>query len=297
VIPPEVLVTGLAFPEGPRWNEDRLWFSDFVHRTVNQVGLDGEVTIVAQMSDTPSGLGFLPDGDAIVVSLGARQLLRISHGATEVYADLKSFGSDFLNDMVVDGDGNAYVGTRTRSMRPSRQPLPKRDEVDSLILVDPSGRARVVARHLVSPNGMAVSPDGSCLIVAETYGQRLTAYDRAGDGSLSNRRVFAEVPGAYPDGICLDEEGAVWFGSPYTNQFRRVLETGEITDGFTLPGAVACALGGDGRSTLFLLGVDPGMLVPPDQPVGADPPPQMGARPRGGRIWTVAVPSGGAGWP
>jgi sugar lactone lactonase YvrE len=292
---PELLIEGLAYPEGPRWHDGQFWFSDFQHRTVYRVDASGGKEPVAELQDAPSGLGFLPDGTPIVVSMQARQLLRIAGDGLEPYADLTGFRGDFLNDMVVDGEGNAYVGTRTREMRPDRRPLPAAWEVDSLVLVEPGGRARVAAEGLISPNGTVVAPDGSYLVVAETYGQRLRRYDRATDGALSNPRVFAEVPGTYPDGICLDDEGAVWFGSPYTDEFVRVLDGGRITDRFSLPGGVACVLGGERRDVLFMLGVDPTLL-----PVPGDPPQAPALRdtmPTGAHAWTMTVSHRGVGWP
>ncbi len=292
----QTLVDGLGFPEGPRWHGERLWFSDFTHQTLYRIDLDGRLEVVVQLGDTPSGLGFLPDGSAVVVSMHNRQLLRIADGATELYADLGLLGGDFLNDMVVDGAGNAYVGTRTRDMRPSQLPLPASSAVDTIILVDPAGNARVAADHLTAPNGTVVAPDGSYLVVAETYAHRLTRFDRAPDGSLTNRRVFADVRGSFPDGICLDEDGAVWFGSPYTNEFVRVRDGGEVTDRLPLPGGVACMLGGERRETLFLLGVDPGGLPVPD--AMSSPPRRPSNGPQaGGHIWTKPAPCPGVGWP
>ena len=292
---PWVLIEGLGFPEGPRWHDDQLWFSDFAHRTVNKVGLDGSHEVVVQLNDMPSGLGFLPDGSAIVVSMNAEQLLRIVDDATEVYAELAGMKGDFLNDMVIDADGNAYIGTRTRGMHPSWSPLPERDAVDSLLFVDQDGYTRVAADHLISPNGTAIAPDGSFLVIAETYAHRLTRFHRAPDGSLDNRRVFAEVDDAFPDGICLDEDGAVWFGSPYTNEFIRVREGGVVSERIRLPGGVACVLGGEGRETLFLLGVDTTLLPTPDS--SSLPEVRSGDLPSGGHIWSWRVPYAGVGWP
>jgi sugar lactone lactonase YvrE len=292
---PIVLVDGLGFPEGPRWEGEHLWFSDFAQRTLYRMDLEGKREVVVQLDDSPSGLGFLRDGTAVVVSMHKRQLLRIADGRTQLYADLGHVGGDFLNDMVIDGDDNAYVGTRTRDMRPSRSPLPASCEVDTIVVVNPDGRARVGADRLIAPNGTAIAPDGSYLVVAETYAQRLTRFDRATDGSLTRRRVFADVRGSFPDGICLDEDGAVWFGSPYTNEFVRVRDGGEVTDRVRMPGAVACMLGGEGRLTLFLLGVDPGELPTPDAPSSL--PRRPSNSPTGGHIWTMAAPHPGVGWP
>jgi sugar lactone lactonase YvrE len=292
---PELLIEGLGFPEGPRWHQERLWFSDFSRRTLYRAKLTGAREVVVQLEDTPSGLGFLPDGSAIVVSMHDRRLLRITDAGTELYADLHDLNGDFLNDMVVDGDGNAYVGTRTRDMRPSRAPLSSDHEVDSVLLVDPDGRVRVAADHLIAPNGTVIAPDGSYLVVAETYAHRLIRFDRAPDGSLSNRRVFAEVRGTFPDGICLDEDGAVWFGSPYSSEFVRVRDGGEVTDRVPLPGGVACMLGGEDRQTLFLLCVDPAGLPEPDSE-SALPQREASGQPAGG-IWTMKAAERGAGWP
>jgi sugar lactone lactonase YvrE len=293
---PEVLVEGLGFPEGPRWHGGHLWFSDFTRRTLYRVDLEGRTEVVLQLDDTPSGLGFLPDGSAIVVSMQNRRLLRVVDGGIGVHADLTHLGGDFLNDMVVDGEGNAYVGTRTREMRPSHTPLPASSAVDALVFVGCDGNARVAADQLIAPNGTVIAPDGSFLVVAETYAHRLTRFDRRADGSLHNRRVFADVRGFFPDGICLDEEGAVWFGSPYTNEFARVRDGGEVTDRVPRPGGVACMLGGEHRRTLFLLGVDPHGLPVPDS-TAARPLQARRTPPSEGHIWTVQVPHGGAGWP
>ena len=293
---PTQLLDGLAFPEGPRWSEGKLWFSDLRNKTVTTVGLDGSSEVVVRLDDSPSGIGFLPDGTPIVVSMNHRTLLRLIDGRAELHADLRQFPGDFINDMVVDDQGNAYVGTRSAALRPGFAVPAGDDAPDTIVMVRPGGQAEVAADHLVSPNGTAITPDGRTLIVAETYAHRVVAYDRASDGSLANRRVYAEVGDDYPDGLCLDSDGAVWLGSPYTAKFIRVREGGQVTDRLPLPGAVACMLGGEDRRVLFLLGVDPTALRVPGEPSGGlirdrvDPF-------TGGHIWTLAAEYPGVGWP
>ena len=293
---PTQLLDGLAFPEGPRWSDGKLWFSDLRNKTVTTVTPDGSSEVVLRLEDSPSGIGFLPDGTPIVVSMNDRKLLRMVGGRAELHADLREFPGDFINDMVVDDQGNAYVGTRSAALRPGFA-IPEGDEApDTIVMVRSGGQAEVAADHLVSPNGTAISPDGGTLIVAETYAHRVMAYDRAPDGSLANRRVYAEVGDVYPDGLCLDRDGAVWIGSPYTGTFVRVREGGEVTDQLPLPGAVACMLGGEDRRMLFLLGVDPAALRVPGEASGG----LLRDRERpftGGHIWTMAVEHPGAGWP
>ena len=293
---PTQLLDGLAFPEGPRWSEGKLWFSDLRNLTVTTVGLDGSHQEVLRLEDSPSGIGFLPDGTPIIVSMNDRKLLRMVGGRVELHADLRDFPGDFINDMVVDDQGNAYVGTRSASLRPGFAVPAGGDAPDTIVMVRPGGQAHVVADHMVSPNGTAITPDGRTLIVAETYAHRVVAYDRASDGSLTNRRVYAEVGDDYPDGLCLDDDGALWIGSPYTGTFIRVREGGEVTDRVPLPGAVACMLGGEDRRLLFLLGVDPAALRTPGERSGGLIRDSVGPF-TGGHIWTLAVEHPGAGWP
>jgi len=228
---------GFVFPEGPRWHGGALWLSDIHGHRVWRVQPDGTKTVQAQLDNRPSGLGFLPDGSTLVVSMFDRRLLRITpHGLAE-HADLRGYCDGFLNDMVVDRRGTAYVGARNRSGDAPR---------DAVIGVRLDGTAWVAADRMSSPNGSVVTADGRVLIVAETSAACLTAFDVAADGTLARRRVFAEVPGTHPDGIALDREGAVWFGSPMTEEFVRVRGGGEVTHRWKTPGrwAIACALGG-----------------------------------------------------
>jgi sugar lactone lactonase YvrE len=252
-----ILAQGLAFPEGPRWRDGALWFSDIRGQTVQVLNPDGRRRDVVRLNDSPSGLGFLPDGTPIVVSMRDRLLLRLVAGKAELHADLRDVAGDFLNDMLVDEQGRAYVGSRSASLRPQAGPLGVDSALDAIVIVEPDGDVRLGATGAISPNGTVLTPDGCTLIVAETYAQQLVAYDRSPAGGLTNRRIFAVVPGRYPDGICLDEEGAVWAGSPYTHEFVRIRAGGEVTDRIAMPGGVACALGGDDGRSLFLLGVDP----------------------------------------
>jgi sugar lactone lactonase YvrE len=291
------LLDHLAVPEGPRWHDGWLWFSDLTNKRVVRVDTKGRHEVVATFDDRPSGLGFLPDGTLVVVAMTERRLLRIVGPHVEPYADLRDFGGDFANDMVVDAEGRAYVGVRSAALKPGFAVPDAADAPDLVVVVDPSGNTSIAADQLISPNGTVISPDGRTLIIAETYAHRLTAYDRAGDGTLSRRRVFAEVDGTYPDGICLDDEGAVWFGSPYTNEFIRVRDGGEVTDRVQVPGGVACALGGDNRTTLFLLAVDPTALPTPGESVSNSPVLHGDATFDGGGIWTMSVDHAGAGWP
>jgi len=294
---PTLLLDHLAFPEGPRWHQGWLWFSDVTNKRVERVDIAGRREVVATFDDRPSGLGFLPDGSLLVVAMTQRRLLRVTGGKVEPYADLRDFGGDFANDMVVDADGRAYVGVRSAALKPGFAVPDAKDAPDLVVMVEPSGAASIAAAQMVSPNGTVITPDGRSLIIAETYAHRVTAYDRAADGTLSGRRVFAEVDGVYPDGICLDDDGAVWVGSPYSDEFVRVRDGGEITDRLSVPGGVACALGGDNRTTLFLLAVDGAALPKPGTSTARAPVLHGNAVFDGGCIWTMRVDHGGAGWP
>ena len=245
----EVLLSGLRFPEAPRWRGDRLWFSDMYACEVQSVDLAGQTKVEVRHAEPTSGLGWLPDGTLLVVSMPDRKLMRVDAGDASVHADLSKLAPHHCNDLVVDARGRAYVGNFGSDISSGGVPTPT-----CLILVEPDGHARIVAEELVFPNGMVITADGRTLIVAETFASRLTAFDIAADGSLSKRRVFASLGGAMPDGICLDAENAVWLASPFSRELLRVREGGEVVQRVgteQLP--VACALGGKDGRTLFVL--------------------------------------------
>ena len=249
---PTILLDGLKFPEGPRWHEGRLWFSDMHAHRVMTVEESGQTSIICEVPNRPSGLGFTPDGRLLVVSMTDRKLLCLNGnlGLKEV-SDITSFADGDANDMVVDDQARSYIGNFGFDYSAD-----EKFGAASLVMVRPDGVAQVVAEELLFPNGSVITPDGGTLVVAETYGRRLTAFDINGvDGTLSNRRIWAEIEPATPDGICLDAEGAIWVASPVTEEFIRVLEGGEVTDRIKLPpgkGAYACMLGGADGRTLFL---------------------------------------------
>ncbi|HJV86203.1 MAG TPA: SMP-30/gluconolactonase/LRE family protein [Noviherbaspirillum sp.] len=245
----KLIVDGLAFAEAPRWHDGALWFSDFYTHKVNRIDASGRMETIAEVPGQPSGLGWTPDGRLLVVSMNDRLLLRQEpHGMT-VVANLEALAPSHCNDMVVDSRGRAYIGNFGFDMMIKE---PVRPTV--LILVTPDGAARVVADDLLFPNGCVITPDGKTLIVAETFGNRLTAFDISEDGSLSGRRVWAELGKASPDGICLDAEGAVWVASPPTAEFLRVQEGGTISERIGVSSqAIACALGGEDRRSLYMV--------------------------------------------
>lgn len=245
------LAEGFGFVEGPRWHDGRLVFSDMGSKQVLTVDPAGEVEEVCVVEGRPSGIGWLPDGRMLVVSMNDRRIVRLEPDGTLVeHADLSGLASAPCNDMVVDGRGNAYVGNPGYDMRNPPAPLPAAE----LVLVRPDGSAEVVDRSVLFPNGPAVTPDGGTLIVAETMAGRLSAFDIGDDGMLSNRRTYADLPGRAPDGIALDADGAVWVADASGDACVRVREGGEVTDVVdTGRGCFACALGGPERTTLFLL--------------------------------------------
>jgi sugar lactone lactonase YvrE len=237
-----VVVPDLKFPEGPRWHDGALWFSDQLGGVVRRLTEDGEIEVVARI-DRPSGLGFSSDGALLVATMDSRKLLSVRGDDTIDHADLTAYGKH-LNDMYVDPQGRAYVDAYGDDWF-----------AGDLLLVDTDGSVGVAAKDLAFPNGVSVTPDGSTLVVAETMAARITAFDVSTDGSLGNRREWASLPGRYPDGLCLDAEGAAWVASYLTGEFLRVREGGEILETIQLPAgcwALAPALGGmDGR-TLYL---------------------------------------------
>jgi sugar lactone lactonase YvrE len=244
-----VVVRGLAFAEAPRWHDGKLWYSDFYTHKVYCLGTDGQPREVAEVPGRPSGLGWLPDGRLLVVSMTDRRLLRLDPEGLATVADLSALADFDCNDMVVDCQGRAYVGNFGFDLI-GRAPV----KPTVLVLVTPDGQARVVADDLLFPNGCVITPDGATLIVAETFGKRLTAFDIGADGSLSNRRLWADLGDASPDGICLDAEGAVWVASPPTSCFLRVKQGGGIAERIAVQDqAIACALGGADRRTLYMV--------------------------------------------
>lgn len=276
-----VLLDGLVFPECPRWHDGRLWLSDMHGYKVLTVDLKGRSEIIVSVPQRPAGLGFLPDGRLLVVSMLDRFLLRLDSDGLHPVADLSDLVGGDLNDMVVDAEGRAYIGNFGFDFFAGAPPKPT-----NLVLVTPDSSTRVVGDSLNFPNGMVISPDGGTLIVAETFGSLLTAFDISPDGSLSGRRAFAELGGPTPDGICLDAEGAVWISSVTTNEFLRVTEGGTVTHRIAVPekAAVACMLGGEDRQTLFLCTAQ---TTQQDLAQGKSV----------GWIETVRVGIPGAGWP
>jgi sugar lactone lactonase YvrE len=274
------LLKGLTFPEGPRWHDGRLWFSDMHAHQVCTVDLSGHQAQIVEVAAWPSGLGWLPDGSLLIVSMTNRKLLRLEGGQLKVHADLAELASFHCNDMVVDGHGRAYVGNFGYDLLSGASAKPA-----ELVMVNIDGSARVVAQGLEFPNGTVVTADGKTLIVGESMGHRLTAFDIAGDGSLTNRRLFAELGEGVPDGIALDAENAVWVASPLNKELLRVRQGGVVTDRIkcdSMP--IACALGGPARKTLFVLFAD---SIHPEE-----------CRERkSARIDTAEVAVAGAGWP
>lgn len=274
------LLKGLIFPEGPRWHDGKLWFSDMHAQKVCTVDLDGRKEEIVEVAAWPSGLGWLPDGRLLIVSMTDRKLLRLEGGQLKLHADISGLASFHCNDMVVDGVGRAYVGNFGYDLLTDAPQKPA-----ELVMVNPDGSARVVAQGLDFPNGTVVTADGKTLIVGESMGHRLTAFAIAGDGSLSNRRLFADLGEGVPDGIALDAENAVWVASPLNKELLRVKDGGAVTDRINCDSMpIACALGGAARKTLFVLFAD---SIHP-----AECRERMSAR-----IDTMEVAIAGAGWP
>jgi sugar lactone lactonase YvrE len=278
---PQVLMSGLAFPEQPRSHDGRLWFSDWGPHEVIAVDLEGKGEVILRAPSFPCCVDWLPDGRLFVVSGHDRLLLRREpDGSLITHADLSTASHPPAgNELVVDGRGNAYVNGGGFDLMAGEPFAP-----GVIVLVTPAGSARQVADGIAFPNGMLVTPDNATLIVAESYAKRLSAFDIAADGSLANRRVWAELGDGVPDGICIDAESAVWYGDVPNKQCVRVREGGEVLQTIELDrGCFACALGGPDRRTLFMMATE------------WNGPANMFAEPRTGQVLTARAPA--AGWP
>jgi sugar lactone lactonase YvrE len=277
----QTLMTGIVFGESPRWHDERLWFSDWGAQEVVAVDLGGESEVIVRVPSFPFCIDWLPDGRLLIVSGSDGLLLRREpDGSLVTHADLSRLSEHSWNDIVVDGRGNAYIGN-TGFDFPGGEFAP-----GTLALVTPDGSARQVADGVAFPNGLVVTPDNSTLIVAESYGNRLTAFDIAADGGLSSRRVWADLDGGVPDGICLDAEGTVWYGDVPNKRCARVREGGEVLQTIDLDrGCFACMLGGPNRKTLFMVVREwRGLESAADGE-------------RTGQVLSVPAPAPGAGWP
>lgn len=242
-----IVLDDLSFGESPRWHDGRLWLCDWGAREIVAVDLDGTRELVAELPTFPFSIDWLPDGRLVVVTDGA---LFIEHdGAMEQWLDLKELSDRPWNEIVVDGVGNTFVNGIGFDLMTGEKPAP-----GLIAVVTPDGSARQVADGLAFPNGMVVTPDSGTLVVAESYAGRLTAFDIGADGSLTNRRVWADLGEAAPDGLCLDEEGAIWYADVPHRQCVRVREGGEVLQTVELDrGGFACMLGGADRRTLLVL--------------------------------------------
>jgi sugar lactone lactonase YvrE len=279
----QTLISGIAFGEQPRWHEDRLWFSDWGPPEVIAVDLEGTSEVILRAPSFPCCVDWLPDGRLLVVSGHEGLLLRRERdGSLVTHADLSTVSDPPAgNELVVDGRGNAYINGGGFDLMTGEEFAP-----GIVALVTPDGSARQVADGLAFPNGMAVTPDNSTLVVAESYARKLTAFDIAADGGLSNRRVWADLNDGVPDGICIDAERAVWYADVPNQRCVRVREGGEVLQTVELDrGCFACALGGPDRRTLFMMATE------------WRGPEAMFKGPRTGQVATTEAPAPGAGWP
>jgi sugar lactone lactonase YvrE len=279
----EVLMDGVVFGEQPRWHGDRLWFADWGTQEVIAVDPDGNSEVVLKGGSFPLCVDWLPDGRLLVVSAREGLLLRREpDGSLVTHGDLASASDPpAVNELVVDGRGNAYVNGGGFDMMAGEDFAP-----GVVTLVAPDGSARQVADGLAFPNGMLIMPGDRTLVVAESYGSRLTAFDIAADGSLSGGRVWADLGDGVPDGICADAESAIWYADVPNKRCVRVREGGEVLQTIELDrGCFACALGGPDGSALFMVGQEwtgPGGMF---------------QGPRTGQVLTIRAPAPAAGRP
>ncbi|MGE0880285.1 MAG: SMP-30/gluconolactonase/LRE family protein [Acidimicrobiia bacterium] len=246
----ETFVDGVDFGEGPRWHDGALWYSDFFHHAVYRVSPGGVRERVLTLETQPSGLGWLPNGDLLVVSMLDRSLKRWDGTTLTDYADLSGIATFHCNDMVVSATGHAYVGNFGWNIYAGRTPIVPA----TLAHVTPDRTVHAAADGLLFPNGSVITPDGSTLIIGESSGSRYTAFRIAADGSLHDRRVWADTPGSRPDGCTLDAEGGIWFADAGGARVQRVLEGGRITHTVDMGmNTFACALGGAHGRTLYVL--------------------------------------------
>jgi len=244
---PRIVLEDIVFGESPRWHDGRLWFSDWGAHEIVVTDLDGNRELVTEVPAFPFSIDWLPDGRLLVVANGA--LVAEQDGVMEPWVELSPITDKPWNELVVDGRGNVFVNSIGFDLMTGESPKP-----GMIVVVTPSGTVRRVAEDLAFPNGMVVTPDSSTLVVAESYAARLTAFDIQDDGSLANRRVWAELGDAAPDGICLDAEGAIWYADVPHRRCVRVREGGEVLQTHQLDrGGFACALGGDDRRTLLVM--------------------------------------------
>jgi sugar lactone lactonase YvrE len=268
----KILATDIAMGESPRWHQNRLWFSDWGAQEIIAVDLEGNKEVVVKVPFAlPFCIDWLPDGRLLIVSGRESRLVRVEFdGSLTTYADLTGLAAGW-NEIVVDGRGNAYINSAA-----------------ALALVTSNGSVRKVADGGAFPNGMAITADNRTLIMAESHGRQLTAFDIESDGSLCNRRIWADLNGGVPDGICLDTEGAVWYADVPNQRCVRVSEGGQPLQTIELDrGGFACMLGGSDNPTLFITA---------NEWRGMDKIAEVAAS-RTGQILAIGAPAAGAGWP
>ncbi len=279
------LLDDLSFGESLRWHHDRLWLADWGAQEVVAVNRDGRREVMARVDFPafPMSIDWLPDGRLLVVAARDGRLLRQEpDGSLVTHADLSDLAERGhpWNEIVVDGRGNAYLNNQGFDF-PGGKFAP-----GTITLLKPDGSAQLVADEIAFPNGMAITPDNSTLIVAESYGQKLTAFRIAADGSLAQPWVWADLGDGVPDGICLDADGAVWYADVPNQQCVRVREGGEVLQTIHLDrGCFSCALGGTNRTTLFIVAT---------RWRGTE---SMTDKPRTGQLLTARAPAAGVGWP
>ena len=283
---PRVLLSGLAMPESPRWHDGRLWFSNWGADEIVTVDLGGNSEVVGR---GPEGAGWavswLPDGRMLVTG---SEVVRVEpDGTRSRHADLRHLSPHGWSEITVDGRGNVYVNAINFDFADFDTVLASGQALGKIALVTPDGDVREVAREIAFPNGMVITPDNRTLIVAESFAARLTAFDIAGDGSLSNRRVWAE--GVGPDGICLDADGCIWASSgTMTNDCARIREGGEVLERIELDRpCFAVMLGGPDRRTLFMLTAEWRGTEGVEDVIEA----------RTGQVLVADAPAPGTGWP